>query len=130
MVKYNYSLINPYPFRGDKKSRVSKKILRKMVWQRDKGRCKLCGIKIRSGEDWDLARNRAGQPYTFKNCFVAHHTCNISQGRKTLKQTIRGLGLHKKGTKKQIKKGVRKKPQFVNVFGIRMPKPKKNPYPF
>lgn len=107
------------------KSRVPKKILRRMVWDRDKGRCKLCGVKIRAGEDWDLARIKAGAKegkYTYANCFVAHHTCNISQGTQTLKQVKRSLGLSvdkkKKSNKKLHRRSGRREPRSILDFRI------------
>lgn len=98
---------------------ISKKILRRIVWKRDKGICQLCSVKIRAGEDWDLARKRAGRLYTEANCFVAHHTCNISQGRKSLATVRRDLGLSKK---KKSKSGKRKRKRLrsYNPFEINM----------
>ncbi len=97
--------------------RVSKAIIRRIVWKRDKGTCRLCGIKIRAGEDWDLARNRAGKSgggYTVKNCFVAHHSCNISQGTKTRGQVKREIG-REIGKKKSKRKRNRSQGQtYIN----------------
>ncbi len=99
--------------------RISKKILRRIVWKRDKGICRLCSVKIRAGEDWDLARKRAGGLYTEANCFVAHHTCNISQGRKSLATVRRHLGLSKKKTSKSGKRK-RKSRRSYNPFEIKI----------
>jgi len=85
------------------KKGVSKAILKRIVWKRDKGVCQLCHIKIRQNEVWDLARNRAGRPYAVNNTFVAHHDCNISQGRKTRKRTLRQIGASRT-TKRKAKK--------------------------
>jgi 5-methylcytosine-specific restriction endonuclease McrA len=95
-----------------REKRIPKKILRRIVWERDKGRCQLCGAKIRAGEDWDLARKRAGGPYTVGNTFVAHHTCNISQGKKTPSEIKRALGIAKR-TKQR-----RKKKREYNMFEL------------
>lgn len=103
-----------------KKGGISKAILKRRVWKRDKGICKLCGDKIGRFDAWDLARDRAGQPYTEKNCFVAHHTCNLSQGRKTKKQTLRGIGIGKRRKRATTKKKRRRK-QYP--FGIGQIKP-------
>ncbi|MFH0929399.1 MAG: hypothetical protein V1818_03525 [Candidatus Aenigmatarchaeota archaeon] len=113
--------------RKDKK-RIPKKILRRMVWERDKGRCKLCGVKIRAGEDWDLARIKAGSKggeYTYANCFVAHHTCNTSQGNLSLKQAKRSIGVSKGNKKKSTKKKKRSKSKSNNLLGFKPIKMKK-----
>jgi hypothetical protein len=81
--------------------RISKKILRRTIWERDKGKCRLCGTKIRAGEDWDIARQRAGGSYTVGNTYVAHHTCNISQGRSTVGEVKRMLGILSPDSKKK-----------------------------
>ena len=46
--------------------------------------------------DWELAHNRAhsrGGRLTLGNTFVAHSSCNRSQGTLTVKQTRRAIGL-------------------------------------
>lgn len=102
---------------------VSKKILRRLIWKRDKGICQLCSVRIRPGEDWDLARKRAGRPYTEANCFVAHHTCNLSQGKKSLATVKRELGLSKRKTSKKVSRKKRKSKPYnpfeINIKPIR-----------
>lgn len=101
----------------NRRSGISKKILRRIVWKRDRGTCRLCGIKIRTGEDWDLARNRAGKnkgKYTEKNCFVAHHSCNISQGTKTRGQIRKELGQKSNRTLKRKTKRKLRASLYIN----------------
>ena len=75
--------------------RTPTKLLRRLVWQRDRGICRICGKKV--GQfDWELAHNRAhsrGGRLTLGNTFVAHSSCNRSQGTLTVKQTRRAIGL-------------------------------------
>lgn len=75
--------------------RTPKALLRRQVWERDRGRCQLCGKKV--GQfDWELAHNRArvkGGRLTIGNTFVAHSSCNSSQGTLSLRQTRRAIGL-------------------------------------
>ena len=75
--------------------RTPTKILRRLVWERDKGICQICGKKV--GQfDWELAHNRAhakGGKMTIGNTFVAHSSCNSSQGTLSLMQTRRAIGL-------------------------------------
>ena len=75
--------------------RTPTKLLRRLVWQRDRGICRICGRKV--GQfDWELAHNRAhsrGGRLTVGNTFVAHSSCNRSQGTLTVKQTRRAIGL-------------------------------------
>jgi len=77
-----------------KKKSVPKKILRRAVWERDKGICQICH-KPADQFDWALGHNRArskGGQLTFRNTFVAHPSCNRSQFTLTLKETRRIVG--------------------------------------
>lgn len=76
---------------GPKKKSVPKKILRRTIWERDKGICQICH-KPADPLDWALGHNRArskGGQLTVKNTFVAHPYCNRSQFTLTLKETRR-----------------------------------------
>lgn len=88
--------------------RTPKKLLRRLVWERDKGVCQICGKKV--GQfDWELAHNRArsrGGKMTVGNTFVAHSSCNSSQGTLSLRQTQRAIGLT--APEDNIRKALRK----------------------
>jgi len=105
---------------------VSKAVLRRIVWKRDKGICQICHTKIRPMEVWDLARNRAGQPYTERNCFVAHHDCNISQRKKTRKQVLRELGVNKKTHRNKSRRKRRRQQNYgfpeIKIPQVRIPR--------
>jgi hypothetical protein len=77
-----------------KRKTIPKKLLRKAVWERDKGICRVCGHKV-DPNDWALGHNRArsrGGKLTFKNTYVVHPVCNRSQQSLTLKETHRLIG--------------------------------------
>jgi hypothetical protein len=77
-----------------KKKTTPKKLLRRMVWDRDKGICQICHRKA-DPFDWELGHNRArskGGQLTHKNTFVVHPSCNRSQQTLTLKETRRIIG--------------------------------------
>jgi len=77
-----------------KRKMIPKKLLRKAVWERDKGVCRVCGHKV-DPNDWALGHNRArsrGGALTFKNTYVVHPACNRSQSTLTLKETHRYMG--------------------------------------
>ena len=64
-----------------KRKSVSK-FLRKAAWDRDGGKCQLCG-KPADPFNFDLAHNRAharGGKLTLANTYVAHPSCNRSIG--------------------------------------------------
>ena len=76
------------------KKRVPTKLLRRIVWERDRGICQLCGGSA-DPMNWELAHNRAyrkGGKLTEKNTFVAHPACNRSQGTMTKKSALRAAG--------------------------------------
>src|SRR5947208_14904506 len=68
--------------------------LRKAVWDRDGGKCQLCG-KPADPFNFDLAHNRAhsrGGKLTLANTYVAHPGCNRSIGTHTKKAAPREVG--------------------------------------
>ncbi len=75
------------------------KVLRRRVWERDKGICQIC-MKPVTDYDWalghDKARSKGGQ-WTYSNTFVAHTSCNSSQGTLSLRQVHRVVGLTRPG---------------------------------
>jgi len=77
-----------------KRKSVSK-FLRKAVWDRDGGKCQLCG-KPADSFNFDLAHNRAharGGKLTLANTYVAHPSCNRSIGTLTKKSALRQVGI-------------------------------------
>jgi hypothetical protein len=77
-----------------KKKTIPKKLLRRSVWERDKGICQICHRPV-DQFDWELGHNRArshGGKFTIKNTFVVHPSCNRSQQTLTLKETRRLIG--------------------------------------
>lgn len=77
-----------------KKKTVPKLILRRNVWERDKGVCQICGRKT-DPLNWELGHKRAksnGGQLTFKNTFVVHPSCNKSQRTLTFKQARKIAG--------------------------------------
>jgi hypothetical protein len=84
-------------FWGDEpeRRRTPKQLLRRLVWERDNGVCQICGKKV--GQfDWELAHDKAhakGGKLTLRNTFVAHSSCNSSQGTLSLRQTRRAIGI-------------------------------------
>jgi 5-methylcytosine-specific restriction endonuclease McrA len=100
-----------------------KKIVKRLVWERDEGRCQICNKKV-DPWDWQLARDRAGVKggkYTVDNCFVAHSSCNESMGTNTLKQVRKKIGI---STRRLASRKIRKakspeevKDIFKIVFG-------------
>ncbi len=84
-------------FWGDKPKtrRTPQKLLRRLVWERDKGICQICHKKV-SQFDWELAHDKAhvkGGRLTVGNTFVAHSSCNSSQGTLSRRQVLRAVGL-------------------------------------
>ena len=77
-----------------KKKTVPKKLLRRMVWDRDKGICQVCHRKA-DPFDWELGHNKArsrGGKLTIKNTYVVHSSCNRSQQALSLKSVRRAIG--------------------------------------
>ena len=77
-----------------KKKTIPKKLLRRAVWERDKGICQICHQPV-DQFNWELGHNRArskGGLLTIKNTFVVHSSCNRSQHTLTLKETRRLIG--------------------------------------
>ena len=79
----------------DRKRKPAPKILKRLVWERDKGICRVCGNPA-DPFDWELGHNRAvsrGGKLTLKNTFVVHPSCNRSMATKTIKELRKTLGL-------------------------------------
>jgi hypothetical protein len=80
------------------KRKVPPKILRKMVWERDKGRCRICGKKADQW-NWELGHDKAhsrGGRQTLANTFVVHPFCNRSQSTKSVRELRKVLGITSK----------------------------------
>ena len=72
-----------------------KKALKKMVYQRDKGKCRVCGAKVDPFNfeiGHDVAHSRGGK-LTLKNAILLCPTCNKSMRTLSLKQVRKKLGL-------------------------------------
>jgi sulfur relay (sulfurtransferase) DsrC/TusE family protein len=81
---------------GEKRPRP-KKALKKMVYQRDKGKCRICGAKI-DPFNFEIGHNIAhsrGGKLTLKNAILLCPTCNRSMRTLSLKQVRKELGLPK-----------------------------------
>lgn len=86
-----------------KKKTVPKLILRRNVWERDRGICQICGKKA-DPLNWELGHKRAkskGGQLTFKNTFVVHPSCNKSQRTLTFKQARKIAGGPKSAEEKK-----------------------------
>jgi hypothetical protein len=71
------------------------KILKKMVYERDRGRCRICGKKV-DPFNFEIGHNRAhsrGGKLTLKNAILLCPDCNKSMRTLTLKQVRKKLGL-------------------------------------
>lgn len=82
------------PEKKKKKKTVPRLLIRRNVWERDKGICQICGRKV-DPQNWELGHKRAkskGGQLTFKNCFVVHPSCNKSQRTLTFKQARKIAG--------------------------------------
>lgn len=82
-------------FWDDEKRSVPKAVLKKMVWNRDKGICRFCGNRVHPMEV-EIGHNRAyskGGKLTFQNALLLHPACNRSMRTLTLKQARRSIGL-------------------------------------
>lgn len=83
-------------FRDDEGTRPTPtKALKRMVYQRDKGICCLCGKRV-DPFDFEIGHNRAhsrGGKLTLKNTILLHPACNRSMRTLTLKQVKATLGL-------------------------------------
>jgi hypothetical protein len=89
------------------KRRIAPKLLRKLVWERDKGICKLCG-KEADQWNWELGHDRAhsrGGRMTLGNTFVVHSFCNRSQSTRSVREMRKALGISSPhdAIKKQLK---------------------------
>jgi len=86
----------PSPWADDEpKRKVPPKVLKRLVWDRDRGICQICHRKA-DPFDWELGHNRAvarGGRLTIKNTFVIHPSCNRSMATKTRAELARTLGL-------------------------------------
>jgi len=77
-----------------KRKSVSK-FLRKAVWDRDGGKCQLCG-KPADPFNFDLAHNKPharGGKLTLANTYVARPSCDRSIGTLTKKSALRQVGI-------------------------------------
>jgi hypothetical protein len=81
---------------GDEEKRtVPKAVLKKMVYDRDKGICRFCGKRVHPFEA-EIGHNKAysrGGKLTFRNAILLHPACNRSMRTQTLKQARRSIGL-------------------------------------
>jgi len=71
------------------------KTLKKMVYERDKGRCRICGAKV-DPFNFEIGHDKAhskGGKLTLKNAILLCPTCNRSMQTLSLKQVRKKLGL-------------------------------------
>lgn len=72
-----------------------KKALKKIVYQRDKGKCRVCGAKV-DPFNFEIGHNLAhskGGKLTLKNAILLCPVCNKSMRTLSLKQVRKKLGL-------------------------------------
>ncbi|MDI6904349.1 MAG: HNH endonuclease signature motif containing protein [Candidatus Bathyarchaeia archaeon] len=72
-----------------------RKALKKMVYQRDKGKCRVCGVKVDPFNfeiGHDIAHSRGGK-LTLRNAILLCSACNRSMRTLSLKQVRKKLGL-------------------------------------
>lgn len=69
-----------------KRGADAERIYRSVVWERDGGTCRLCGIPADPGQ-WHLEHlvplSRGG-PHTYANVAVSHPACNLAKSTRTL----------------------------------------------
>lgn len=85
----------------EQKQSVPKAVLRKLVYDRDKGICRFCGYPVNPYEaeiGHDLAHSKGGK-LTLKNALLLHPACNRSMRTQTLKQARRSIGLEEPNNK-------------------------------
>ncbi|MBI2126035.1 MAG: hypothetical protein HYU02_01795 [Thaumarchaeota archaeon] len=90
-----------YFWEDEERRRTPTKALRMIVYRRDKGVYGICHGKV-DPFDFELAHNRAhsrGGKLTVTNTFVAHPSCNRSQGTLSRIQVRRALGIETKEDK-------------------------------
>jgi hypothetical protein len=81
-------------FWDEEKRPTPTKALKKIVFQRDKGICRICGKRV-DPFDFEIGHNRAhsrGGKLTLKNAILLHPACNRSMRTLTLKQVKGALG--------------------------------------
>lgn len=69
--------------------------LKRLVFSRDKGRCRLCGHEV-DPFDFDVGHNTAfarGGKLTLRNAILLHPKCNRSMQKLNLKQAREALGM-------------------------------------
>ena len=72
-----------------------RKTLKKMVYERDKGRCRVCGAKV-DPFNFEIGHDKAhskGGKLNLKNAILLCPTCNRSMRTLSLKQVRKKLGL-------------------------------------
>jgi len=82
-------------FWDDERRSVPKAVLKKLVFDRDKGICRFCEKPVHPYEA-EIGHNRAhskGGKLTFKNAILLHPACNRSMRTDTLRQARRSIGL-------------------------------------
>lgn len=79
----------------EEKRSVPKAVLKKLVYDRDKGICRLCGNPVHPYEA-EIGHNKAhskGGKLTLKNALLLHPACNRSMRTSTLRQARASIGL-------------------------------------
>ena len=69
--------------------------LKRLVYSRDKGVCRLCGERV-DPFDFDIGHNTAfakGGKLTYKNAILLHPKCNRSMQKLNLKEARKALGM-------------------------------------
>lgn len=97
------------------KRKVPPKVLRRLVWERDQGRCRICGKEV-DRWDWELGHDKAhsrGGRLTLANTFVVHSSCNRSQSTRSVRELHRMLGIAP--ARNEVKDELRK----LTVFQLR-----------
>jgi len=110
----------------EEKRPTPKKALKKMVYKRDKGKCRICGSKV-DPFSFEIGHNVAyskGGKLTLKNVILLCSVCNKSMRTLSLKQVRKKLGLPEtpeEKAKKALKKlSLRELKYLSKSHGIKM----------
>lgn len=79
----------------EEKRPVPNKVLKMKVYERDKGKCRLCGKKVNPFDfeiGHDMAHSRGGK-LTLGNALLLHPMCNRSMRTLSLKRARQSIGL-------------------------------------
>ena len=96
-------------FDDDKKRPTPSRVLKKLVYERDKGICRLCHKPVDQW-DFDIGHDKAhskGGKLTLNNAILLHPLCNRSMQTLSLKQGRKILGLPSETSEDKTKKALK-----------------------